>query len=148
MPRGRPAKSSQSGAGAEPHPRAGVPDCPSYLGRVAKQKWKWLVEVMAAAELLTQADQDAMAMYCAAFERWRYAESQIKKRRGRLTVHGKSGAVQEPHVAISNRAMKQMNEMSRKLGLDPASRQKLRVATGPKPVDDAKAKFFKFREQA
>lgn len=141
MPRGRPPK-PESPLTAD---LGAAPECPSYLGRVAKKKWAEVVRVLATYDLLHEADQDAIALYCVAFERWRHAESKLK--RG-LVVRGKKGASQDPYLAISNRAQKQMNEMARKLGLNPDARRKLGVKPQPKQADNPKLKFFAAREKA
>jgi P27 family predicted phage terminase small subunit len=147
MPRGRPKSAIPKTPGAEMQPLAGLPACPRWLGRIAKQVWKELVRVLDAAGVLTQADRNHMAMYCVACERWQKAEAKMKAKD--LVLKGKHGAGQNPYLAIANRAMEQMEHFGAKLGLNPADRKRIKVEVGPKPADgDPKARFFKFREGA
>ena len=123
------AGSLWAGRSSEPLPPAGLPECPAYLDEIAKAKWAELCQVLGETGLLTKADRDVMAMYCAAFSQWREAADMVKK--SGLIVKGTGGVCANPCVAIAANAKREMRELSTLLGLDPASRARLRVSTGP-----------------
>jgi P27 family predicted phage terminase small subunit len=141
MPRGRPRKSEPAPAALEP---TAAPECPAYLGTVAKKKWAEVVAILAAFDLLRAADADAIAMYCAAFERWRAAEAKLKKG---LVITGKKGTAHTPFMAISNRAKKEMQQLARVLGLTPDARRKMGVKEQRQPAANPKLRFFAGREE-
>jgi P27 family predicted phage terminase small subunit len=84
-----------------------------------------LSQVLGETGLLTTADRDAMAMYYTAFSQWREAADMVKK--SGLVIKGAGGVCANPCVAIAANAKREMRELSALLGLDPASRSRLRV---------------------
>lgn len=140
MPRGRP-KSEKIDI-SRPRPLAGMPVCPSGLGKVAKAKWNELLRVLGTAGLLTQADADVLEQYCVAYETWRAARNKLKRKTPVITGRN-GGDYPSPWVAIRNQAASEMRELSERLGLDPASR--LELEADEPVVDDPKARFFKAR---
>ena len=124
------AGSLWAGRLSEPLPPAGLPECPTYLDETAKSKWAELCQALGETGLLTQADRDVMAMYCAAFSQWRDAADMVKK--SGLIVKGTGGVCANPCVAIAANAKREMRELSTLLGLDPASRWRLRVGSEAK----------------
>jgi P27 family predicted phage terminase small subunit len=118
----------------EPLPPPGVPDCPDYLDAVAKEKWTELCQVLGETGLLTQADRDVIAMYCSAFSQWREAADMAKKTG--LVIKGASGICANPCVKIAADAKREMRDLSTLLGLDPASRTRLRVSPRARPQDN------------
>jgi P27 family predicted phage terminase small subunit len=101
-----------------------VPECPEYLDPVAKNKWNELCDVLSKTGLLTNADRDVMAMYCSAFSQWREAADMVKK--SGLIVRGTGGVCANPCVQIAANAKREMRDLLTLLGLDPASRKRLR----------------------
>ena len=158
MPRGRPRKPTRLHiidgtfredlhGGTEPKPAAGIPKRPTHLTKPAKEMWTELVKVLGEAGVLTQADRNAMAVYCEAYAAWRKAKDEVAKD-GEVLEDKKSGRkYRNPYCVVQSEAETRMMSVGALLGLDPSSRAKMRITLTAPPVTD-KSRFFKNREQA
>jgi len=77
----------------------GLPKCPRYLDKVAKEEWKSIVPLLDKMGILSTIDRTALEIYCAAYSRYRQAEIELQKN-GWVTEDNKPNA----WVAIQNRA--------------------------------------------
>lgn len=84
------------------------------------------------AGLLTQIDRAALAVYCQAWGRWVKAEAQVA-RHGEVVKTAAGNVMQNPYLSIANRAMKQMREMARELGMTPSARSQIKVVPPDEP---------------
>lgn len=105
---------------------AGIPQCPEELDDVAKKKWKELVKLMTAMNLITKADRDLMELYCVAYSRRHEAEAMLKKF-GPILKSKQGGLYRSPYLDVANHASKDLQKLSRLLGLDAISRKKLGI---------------------
>jgi len=114
----------------EPQPeRAGAPTPPSWLGQHGKRKWKELVPKLARLGLLTELDLGAFEALCSAYDRWRQAETSVK--RDGMT-YKKGGIMRKnPAISIAAEARKEYRQLAGEFGLTPASRG--RAAQGAAP---------------
>ncbi len=82
-----------------------------------------------------------MAAYSQAWSRWVKAEEMLKPS-GPVVKSKTTGAIyQNPHLAVANRAMKQMRDFLTEFGMTPSSRS--RGSSGLPPARDEMAeKFF------
>ncbi len=78
------------------------------------------------AGLLTYVDRAGLAMYCQAWGRWVEAEEQVKKH-GAVVKTAKGNLIQNPYLAIANRAMKQLQSLASDFGMTPSSRSRVTV---------------------
>jgi P27 family predicted phage terminase small subunit len=123
-PPGSSRRSECSPAGGTSSAFIGTPKCPKELDKVERKKWKELVKLLTAMELITKADRDGMALYCVQYGHWLEAEAMVKKFGGILK--NKEGALyRSPYLDMSNHASKELQRLSRMLGLDALSRKKL-----------------------
>ena len=130
--RGRPP-SLKPDRDDKPEPAPGYPSCPKYLSKAARKTWAELKKAIAGTRIVTQADANILALYCTAFQRWRAAEKVLDEMPA--VIKCESGAIiQNPALAIANRAMEQLIEYGTRLGLDPVSRERLHI----KPLGKAK----------
>lgn len=119
---------------------AGMPECPEHLSESAKREWFRIAPDLHAAGVLTRLDRAALAGYCAAFARWHEAEDQLAASGG-LVVKAPSGyPMQNPYLAISNRALEDIRKFAAEFGMTPASRT--RVRPDDTPPDDPADDFF------
>jgi P27 family predicted phage terminase small subunit len=105
----------------------GVPKCPPDLDDVAKKKWKELVKLLAAMDILTKADRDLMELYCIAYSRCQAAQAMLRKF-GEILKSKQGGLYRSPYLDVANHASKEMQKLAKSLGLDPLSRKKLGIA--------------------
>ncbi len=112
--------------GAEPMPRRGRPQCPSWLSGEAKSKWRKIVPELDRLGLLTVIDGDCLAAYCEAWAEFRSATETLAAD-GYTVATGNGGVKAHPAVARQRSAWKAMREFASLYGLDPSSRTRLTV---------------------
>lgn len=145
----------------EPQPEVCIPRAPKHLDAEAKKEWKRITHFLFELGLLSELDVAALSAYCVTFSRWIRAEKEIQKTaekhgtdNGELiltkekkdkdgNVIGGGNIIQNPYLAIANRALKQMKEILPEFGMTPSSRSKIHVG-GPKQEDE----FETFLSQA
>src|ERR1700730_10188324 len=93
-PGGRPLNEN------EPKPQGEV-RMPDYLTEVAAAHWPLVAEQLRDAGLLTGIDVHALAMYCEAFARWRFANDMLAQH-GPIVMTPTGYPVQSPFLGIAN----------------------------------------------
>src|SRR5574343_67793 len=99
----------------EPVPPEAVMSPPEWLDEVATQKWHELAPVLKSMGVLTQADLEAVTLYCDTYSRW-YAERHSA----------------EPNVNALDKLQTFMLRILTEFGFTPSSRSKVRVTQQPK----------------
>ena len=113
----------------EPRPRAAWPRPPAQLSPMARREWRRISRELKGCGLLTLVDRAALAAYCQAWARWVEAEEQINSTS--VVVKGKDGKPMEnPYLAVANRAMEQMRRFLVEFGMTPSSRSRITGTTG------------------
>lgn len=125
---------------SEPKPKVVVPTCPGHVRGVAKREWTRVTRELKALGLVSQIDRAALAAYCIAYGRWVEAERQVRTE-GAIVLTDKGNPIQNPALAIANKAMDQMRKLIVEFGMTPSSRS--RVAVTPADATDP-AKGFLF----
>lgn len=76
--------------------------------------------------VLTEIDGTALAIYCQAYSTWVEATERIKKTG--MIVKAPSGyPIQNPYLAIANKAIDQMKSLLAEFGMTPSSRSRVIV---------------------
>ena len=57
----------------EPEPSDGLPTCPAWIDAKAKAIWKLITPQLIEMGVLGKCDRNALARYCALFQKWREA---------------------------------------------------------------------------
>lgn len=117
----------------EAMPLVEVPDYPEHLTAEAKAEWDRITPLLLRYRLVTVIDTAALALYCQAYGRWKEAESKIAEMRGKggdgLLVKAPSGyPIQNPYLAIANRAMEDCHKYLQQFGLSPSARTRVTVS--------------------
>lgn len=107
---------------------AGAPVMPRQLGKIAKKKWKAVVQLMTDASTITRLDVDLLAFYCEAYERQQIA---LKELGTNYILDGDKGKYQNPVLHVANKALDQMLKLSKLLGLDKMTAKELGVSGKP-----------------
>lgn len=111
----------------EPKLPVKVPRAPADLSPTAKKHWRKVVRQLADAGVMTDIDTHALAMYCEAFTRYRFAMCKISKE-GPI-IHTKTGyPIQHPAMGVLNKAFDQMRAILTEFGMTPSSRTRVQVA--------------------
>lgn len=129
--RGNPGKRALPKNEPQGRRRQRTPSAPSYLGEDAAAEWRRVARTLHEMRVLTEADLQALALYCAAFERWRAAEAEIEKE-GLVVPTGTTGrgVKANPAVSISNMAWEQMRKILIEFGMTPSSRARVQALDG------------------
>lgn len=122
----------------EPQPKAlkKTAKAPAGMSAQAKKVWPRVVKILADMHLFTEADTDAVRMYCENFARWEIANKEITTRAGMVDIHPTSGAlVISPYHKIAKECEANMFKIMTEFGMTPSSRTKVRTEK-PKGADD------------
>ena len=129
---GNPGKRGYNGA--EPAPPEGMPDCPLHLSDLAQEEWQRIAGTLYGMGVLTTVDRAALAACCQAYGRWAEAEEKLKDMP--VMLKSPSGYVQQnPWLSVANKQLELMGRSMAELGITPASRSRVQVASGPIPND-------------
>ena len=116
--------------GVEPEPRADIPECPAHLSDEAKREWNSVIPELSACGLMTMVDKAALAGYCQAYGRWAVAETALREA-GPVVQTKDGNVIQNPYLAVANKAMALMLKFLAEFGMTPSSRVRL-AAPGAK----------------
>lgn len=114
---------------AEPHPEV-VDETvrpPEWLSGEGRAVWDVEFPKLVRNGIITEIDVGAFAKYCQAFGRYLSAESMVAKQ-GDVMIAPSGFPIQNPYLAISNKAQEQMHKAETEFGMTPSSRS--RVSTG------------------
>lgn len=121
----------------EPKPRTELPPCPRHLTGEARREWRRMGGELARMGVVTAVDRAALAAYCVAWARWVDAEGQVAKL-GTIVKTANGNLIQNPYLAVANRALEQMTRLATEFGMTPSSRSRVQVAerdAGPSLAD-------------
>lgn len=107
----------------------------TWLSVEAKREWRRVAKLLAKYKMITELDRQLLEAYCTAYARWREAEEEIdllvvRRKRKNFWIQK-----QNPYLAVSNMARKQMMECLAELGLTPSGRSRF-IQAGKKRGDD------------
>ena len=123
----------------EPKPKTATKRAPAGLSKAALKHWHTVAKHLTEARILTELDKPALILYCEAWARWRDATDEVQKR-GMLVKAPSGYPMQNPYLAIANKAFEQMQKMLVEFGMTPASRSRIQVE--PEQGDDPLAAFL------
>lgn len=119
--------------GEEPQFTEAAPECPEFLGDVARAEWERIVPELQAARLLTKVDMAALALYCGAYARWQQAEFKIREHSvgdidglGLVTSGANGYKMLTQWLIISNKAQEQLLKYLAEFGMSPSSRARVK----------------------
>ena len=121
--RGNPGKRP---LGKEPDMPKALPECPPHLSDEAKREWNRITADLGATGILSKVDRAALAGYCQAWSRWVEAETALKKA-GPVVQTKNGNPIQNPYLAVANKALEQMHKLLTEFGMTPSSRVRLAV---------------------
>lgn len=129
-------------------PSVEIPQCPEHLSQEAAAEWGRISELLLKYSLVTDIDTAALALYCQSYGRWQQAEAKIKKLQENggdgLIIKSPSGyPIQNPYLAIANRAMEDCYKYLQQFGLSPSARTRVNVISvqGELFPDEGKSYF-------
>lgn len=115
----------------EPQPNVNrLPEPPDHLSQSAQHVWRRLAPKLHRLGLLTEIDDDALALYCDASARWVRAKAEVDAH-GDIVKTLAGNPIQNPYLAVANRAAEQMRKLISDFGMTPAARTAIDVFDVP-----------------
>ena len=123
-----------------------VPEAPDWLSTKQRETWDWLVPALIDAGIpLQQIDGAMLSVVCVVISRIRECEELID--RDGLIVKGSRGReCVNPAFRIAARQARALLQLSKRFGMDPASRQRLKL-TRPQTESDRKTNLVDIFDQ-
>lgn len=123
---GNPGKRGLPKHEPDPTPvtQAELPPVPSHFGEEAAAEWHRIVGEYSSLGLLTILDIGLLAAYCVAYGRWVESE-RIVREKGAVVKTIAGNLIQNPYLAIANKAIEQMIKIGIEFGMTPASRPRM-----------------------
>lgn len=121
---------------AEPQPDA-VDETlkpPAWLSGEARAVWDAEFPKLVRNGIITEIDVGAFAKYCQAFGRYLDAESMVAKQ-GEVLISPSGFPIQNPYLAVSNKAAEQMHKAETEFGMTPSSRSRVSPAGAKKKTN-------------
>lgn len=115
----------------EPKPVPVAPAPPAWLDRTAKATWRKYAPMLERLGLLTEADGESLAAYCAAVSRYVAATKRLRK--VTRTSPEDLEAIRKAEVSVE-KAEHSMRLLANEFGLTPAARSRIDVP--PEASDD------------
>lgn len=132
---GNPGKRPLNNQEPKPGKLTRTPPVPGHIRGVARQEWRRMAKTLNQLGLLTEIDLPALEMYCQMYGRWVEAEERVRDM-GMIVKTNNGNPIQNPYLAVANRAAKDMKSMLVEFGMTPSSRSRVQVDTGPDEVDE------------
>jgi P27 family predicted phage terminase small subunit len=98
------------------------------LSEEGRKEWRRVCKELLPLGLLTVLDRGALAAYCEAWNEFVKAQEEVNKENfKRVLISEKGGEYPNPALWVARDARKNLNQMSEKLGMTPASRARLSI---------------------
>jgi P27 family predicted phage terminase small subunit len=111
---------------------------PAFLNRDGKKYWNETAPLLIAQGVLTEVDLASFALVCQAWGRYVDVEKKLAKMS--LVIKTTNGnIIQNPLLAVANRAFDQYRAMATEFGLTPSSRSRIVVAAKQPEADPLEA---------
>lgn len=118
----------------EPQPTTANVVPPDWLSGVALEKWHQIAPMMESMGVLTDADVDALARYCAMHEQFLKYLDQVRRGLDVLVIRDEAGKVKYMQVApaatLLSKTAAAMLRLEQEFGLTPSSRSGIEVMNG------------------
>lgn len=130
--RGDPSKEGKHAD--EPIPPAGAVTPPDWVKGKALDKWNEVVPKLEAMGIMSTADVDAMARYCAMYEQWLRYLDQVRRGLDVLVLKDNAGKVKyvqsTPAATMFVKLAQSLLRIEQEYGLTPSARAGMEVPRG------------------
>ena len=111
----------------EPKPSPLMPECPEWLGKVAKQEWERKSKELYDMQILTVIDDNLLALYCYMYSIIVECKEIIDEAGGiEKYCEGKNSQTQ-PVVTMMFKAIDNLKSLGSQFGMSPSSRTRIDV---------------------
>jgi len=108
----------------EPIVKVSIPDPPDYLGPDEAAVFIEMGGKLARMRVMTEYDTDALSIYAVNWVRFLQADAKVREM-GLIVKSPKNYPIQNPFLAISNRAQKTCLNIGAEFGMTPSSRTRV-----------------------
>lgn len=108
-----------------PEPEVVIPDPPDDMTDAAKAAWLTFAKQLAGMRVMTKADVASLQMLCETWARWKEATKDVTKN-GFMLKSPNGYPIQNPMLAVANKAQAQCLALLAEFGLTPSSRSRIR----------------------
>lgn len=105
-------------------PEVVIPKPAPGLTAAGRKRWNEVATILAGMRVMTSADVDALQFYVESWLRWRKATNKVRKD-GEVILSPKKYPIQNPWLAIANKAQDQCNKYLIEFGLTPSARARV-----------------------
>jgi P27 family predicted phage terminase small subunit len=106
-------------------------DPPDWLEGLALKKWHEIVPVLVGMRVMTVADVEVVARYCALWEQWKHNYDHVKDGHGVLPIRDESGKIKylqtTPYASQMRGIANQLLRIEQEFGLTPSSRSQVTI---------------------
>lgn len=135
LPKLRVVDSSREQPKNIPRPKPSRPECPGWLTKEAKAEWKRVAGMLHRLGLLTELDQQTLAMYCECWARYLKAQKVLAKE-GDVYFKPNGEPKQRPEYYIMKDSLKELRLFIKLFGLSPEARMRMQLPNEPEEVDE------------
>jgi P27 family predicted phage terminase small subunit len=122
---GKPGHRALPEAEPQPEPVTESTQPPEWMSGEGRAVWAVEFPKLVRNAMITEVDLLAFAKYCQAFGRYLNAESMVAKQGEVLIAPGSGFPIQNPYLAVSNKAQEQMHKAESEFGMTPSSRARV-----------------------
>ena len=120
---------------------------PDWLEGQAKEKWDFVLPILVRMRVMSEADIETLARYCALWEQWKANYDHVKAGHGVLPIRDEKGNIKylqtTPYASQMRSLARELLRMEQEFGLTPSSRSQVTIhATAS---DDPLGAFAKSR---
>lgn len=128
--RGNPGKRRIDTSTLQPATLA--PDPPPHFTGEALAEWQRVTTELLALGVIARIDRPALAAFCSAWARFVEADRQVREL-GPIVKSPSGFPIQNPHLAVLNKATEQITKLCAEFGFTPSSRSRIHPATAQAP---------------
>jgi len=121
----RGSKDARGATNNLPEPEVCVPDPPDGMTKDARSAWLIFAKQLAGMRVMTKADTAALQMLCESWVRWKDATADVAKN-GFMVKSPNGYPLQNPMLAVANKAQDQCLKLLAEFGLTPSARSRIR----------------------
>ena len=118
----------------EPTPETGRPEAPEWLDPEARQEWDKITGELEAMGTLYKVDRAALVLYAVAMGRYERCTKLVSEH-GEMTEAKNGTPIQNPYLAIANKAHEQASKLLVEFGLTPSSRTRVQATKKEEKAD-------------
>ena len=104
---------------------------PDWLEGEARGKWEYVIPILVRMKVMTEADVETIARYCALWEQWKINYDHVKAGHGVLPLRDDKGNIKylqtTPYASQMRSLARELLRIEQEFGLTPSSRSQVAI---------------------